>query len=228
MKKAKEKSSGTREVIADVAVRLFSKHGYTGTTMRDIAEAVGVLPGSLYAHISSKETLLLEIVSDGIAGFLAIEKQLDATSDTPENLLRKAIRAHVELVAQDPERSLVVFHQWRFLNEPNLASAVAMRRRYANAFVKIINAGKSEGVFSPRLDTRIAVFGILGALNWIPEWYSPDGPSDAAEIADNLAAALIFGLRQGPGWEEASVNGTRPRTRAPAVRKKTAGAKNRA
>ena len=58
MKKRQVKSS-TREVIADVAVKLFGEHGYTGTTMRDIAEAVGVLPGSLYAHIDSKETLLL-------------------------------------------------------------------------------------------------------------------------------------------------------------------------
>src|SRR6202034_4054617 len=69
MKKKAVKIS-TRVAIADTAVRLFSEHGYTGTTMRDIAEAVGVLPGSLYAHIDSKETLLLKIVSDGIAQFL--------------------------------------------------------------------------------------------------------------------------------------------------------------
>ena len=162
MKKRQVKSS-TREVIADVAVRLFGEHGYTGTTMRDIAEAVGVLPGSLYAHIDSKETLLLEIVSDGIARFLAIEQSLAASVDSPEVRLRKAIRAHVDVVAEDPQRSLVVFHQWRFLSEPNRASAIAMRRRYANAYVKIIDDGKGAGEFSPRLDTRIAVFSVLGA-----------------------------------------------------------------
>src|ERR1700686_4880898 len=131
MKKRQGKSS-PREVIADVAVRLFGEHGYTGTTMRDIAEAVGVLPGSLYAHIDSKETLLLEIVSDGIARFLAIEQSLAASAsvDSPEVRLRKAIRAHVDVVAEDPQRSLVVFHQWRFLSEPNRASALAIRRRY--------------------------------------------------------------------------------------------------
>lgn len=203
MKKTQSKGLSTRVAITDVAVRLFSERGYTGTTMRDIAEAVGVLPGSLYAHIESKETLLLEIVSHGIAQFLAIEKSLEGSRESAEVLLRRAIRGHIEVVVKDPERSLVVFHQWRFLSEPNLASAIAMRRRYANGFVKIVNAGKTEGVFSPRLDTRIAVFGILGALNWIPEWYSADGPSDAAQIADQLAAALLYGLRDGSAWDEA-------------------------
>src|SRR6202166_645099 len=202
MKKKQVKSSGTREVIADVAVRLFGKHGYPATTMRDIAEAVGVLPGSLYAHIDSKETLLLEIVKDGIARFLAIEQSLQGSAESPEARLRKAIRAHVDVVAEDPQRSLVVFHQWRFLSEPNRASAIAMRTRYANAYVKIIDDGKAAGEFSPRLDTRIAVLSVLGALNLIPEWYSDKGAASPGEIAERMAESLIFGLREGPAWAE--------------------------
>src|SRR6202011_6410915 len=103
MKKQQVRGSSTRDVFADVAVRLFSEHGYTGTTMRDIAEAVGFLPGSLYAHIESKETLLLEIVSDGIARFLAIEQSLAASVDSQQVRLRKAIRAHADVVAEDPD-----------------------------------------------------------------------------------------------------------------------------
>src|ERR1700676_1424317 len=228
MKKRQGKSS-TREAIADVAVKLFGEHGYTGTTMRDIAEAVGVLPGSLYAHIDSKETLLLEIVSDGIARFLAIEQSLAASVDSPEVRLRKAIRAHVDVVAEDPQRSLVVFHQWRFLSEPNRASAIAMRRRYANAYVKIVDDGKAAGVFSPLLDTRIAVFGVLGALNWIPEWYSDKGAQTPGEIAEKMAGALICGLREGSAWtgsgeEEAPL----PAGRTAVARKRDAATKSRA
>jgi TetR/AcrR family transcriptional regulator, cholesterol catabolism regulator len=202
MKKRQVKNSSTREIIADVAVKLFGENGYTGTTMRDIAEAVGVLPGSLYAHIDSKETLLLEIVSEGIERFLTIEKSLAASVELPEARLRMAIRAHVDVVAEDPQRSLVVFHQWRFLSEPNRARAITMRRRYANAYVKIVDDGKAAGVFSPRLDTRIAVFSVLGALNWIPEWYSDKGAQSPGEIAEKMAATLIFGLREGRGWAE--------------------------
>ena len=228
MKKRQVKSSSTREVIADVAVRLFGEHGYTGTTMRDIAEAVGVLPGSLYAHIDSKETLLLEIVSDGIERFLAIEQSLAVSVESPEARLRKAIRAHVDVVAEDPQRSLVVFHQWRFLSEPNRASAIAMRRRYANAYVKIVDDGKAAGVFSPLLDTRIAVFGVLGALNWIPEWYSDKGAASPGEIAEKMAGALIFGLREGTAWAESSRRPEPlPTRRTPAAPKRVAATKGR-
>jgi Tetracyclin repressor-like, C-terminal domain len=68
--------------------------------------------------------------------------------------------------------------------------------------VKIVEDGKAAGVFSPRLDTHIAVFGVLGALNWIPEWYSDKGSSSPEEIADRMAESLIFGLREGPAWTE--------------------------
>lgn len=219
-------SSGSRGAITEVAVRLFSEHGYTGTSMRDIAKAVGMLPGSLYAHIDSKETLLLEIVQAGIQQFLEIEQLLDASDLPPEGRLRLAIHAHIKLVADNPERTLIVFHQWRFLGEPNRARAVTMRRRYANAYMKIVKEGVACGDFSAELDTRIAVFGILGALNWTPEWYSPKGKLDADEIADKLAQALICGLRRGGSGSSAQETGkpTR-RARVAGSRKRTPTAK---
>ena len=186
-----------REAITDIAVRLFGEHGYTGTTMRDIAKAVGVLPGSLYAHIDSKETLLLEIVQDGIKRFLAIESLLDSSGRSPTERLRMAVKAHIALVAESPERTLVVFHQWRYLNDDNKALAAAMRRRYAQTFTRIVEDGISNGEFSAELDKRIAVFAILGALNWTPEWYSPRGSANAEEIAEKLADFMICGLRHG-------------------------------
>lgn len=196
-------SLSSREAIVDVAAKLFSEHGYTGTTMRDIAKAVGLLPGSLYAHIDSKDQLLLEIVSSGISRFLGVEGELKGTKASAIDQLRTAIRWHMSAVAEDPERTLVVFHQWRFLEEPNRSKALEMRRRYAGAFFRIIDLGKASGEFSPALDTRVSVFGILGALNWVPEWFSPDGAMTASEIAERLADTLIGGLRAGPAWDGA-------------------------
>ena len=205
-----------REAITEVAVKLFSEHGYTGTTMRDIAKAVGVLPGSLYAHIDSKDALLLEIVSGGIAQFLAVEEKIAEAGSTACARLRAAIRWHVDVVAEDPERTLVVFHQWRFLEEPNRSTAVAMRGRYADAFTRIVEQGKASGEFSSKLDTRVTVFGILGALNWVPEWYSSKGPMAAPEIAERLADTLILGLGNSPVWTHAATDTPRPQKAAPA------------
>jgi TetR/AcrR family transcriptional regulator, cholesterol catabolism regulator len=186
-----------REAILEAAVALFGKRGYAGTTMRDIAREVGVLPGSLYAHISSKETLLDEIVELGIESFLAIESTIPANGTGTEKL-RAAIKAHVAVAAIHPGRSLVVFHQWRFLTEPNLTRALNKRRRYQQLFVRLIDEGIADGSFAPNLDTKIAVFTILGALNWVPEWYSPRGHYDPDEIGDRLADLLLQGLVPNP------------------------------
>jgi AcrR family transcriptional regulator len=184
-----------RETIVETAVRLFGKQGYTGTTMRDIAKEVGILPGSLYAHINSKEALLDEIVESGIESYLAIESSIPpATSASAEERLRAAIKAHVAIATGSPERSLVVFHQWRYLDEPNLSRALNKRRRYQQIFRKLIDDGMASGVFNATLDPRIAVFVILGALNWTPEWYSPTGRAKAAEIGEQLADTLLAGI----------------------------------
>ena len=178
----------------DAAVQLFSEYGYSGTTMRDIAKAVGLLPGSLYTHIDSKETLLFEVVESGIQKFLEIEKLVEASTETADKRLRTAIKAHIAVVAVDRERMLIVFHQWRFLREPNRERAIEMRRRYAQTFVNIVKKGVSEGVFRSNIDPQITVFAILGALNWTPEWYRPDGPISPEEVGERIADGLIAGL----------------------------------
>jgi AcrR family transcriptional regulator len=206
-------SQTPREAIIDVAVRLFGEKGYNATTMRDIAQAVGILPGSLYAHIDSKETLLIEIVETGIERFLAIDRLLAASGESAETRMRTAICEHVKIVAENPERTLVVFHQWRFLSGPNRARAIAMRRRYAKAFMKIVSDGMASGDFNPELDPRITVFAILGAANWTPEWYSASGPDSAELIGRKMADVLILGLR--PCSQPAAVlNGGRRPARA--------------
>jgi AcrR family transcriptional regulator len=185
-----------RETILDAATRLFGATGYTGTTMRDIAKAVGVLPGSLYAHIDNKESLLLEIVEDGIDRFLAAVEPAAARQAPADERMREAIKGHLRVVADNPERTLVVFHQWRFLTSRNRTRVVKKRSKYEELFATILQDGVQDGVFSGELDGRIAVLTVLGALNWTPEWFSPDGPAGADEIGDRLADALLSGLLQ--------------------------------
>lgn len=182
-----------RETIIEAAITLFGKRGFAGTTMRDIANEVGVLPGSLYAHIESKETLLDEIVELGIESFLAIEETLPKGAPVLERL-RAAIKTHVAVAAENPGRSLVVFHQWRFLAEPNLTRALNKRRRYQQIYVRLVDEGIADGTLARNLNSKIAVFMLLGALNWIPEWYSPAGHFNPLEVGEKLADMLLEGL----------------------------------
>ena len=162
--------------------------------MRDIAEAVGVLPGSLYAHINGKEDILADIVTSGIAEFLQIQDRVEASKETPEEKLREAIRLHINVVAKSPERTLVVFHQWRFLSEPHRSEAVTMRRRYGQMFADILARQKCFKGRAKDPQIKIQCFTILGALNWTPEWYSSAGPYSPDELGNRMADTLIRGL----------------------------------
>ncbi len=185
------------KAIIDSAVRIFSDRGYSGTTMRDIAKDVGILPGSLYAHIESKEALLVEIVLTGTKSFQSIQEMIAKSKESATDLMRIAIKEHINIVAENPEKCLIVFHQWRYLNTPNRALAVSMRRKYAESFSSIVKKGIASGEFSPELDKRIAVFAILGALNWTPEWFSTKGAEKADEISEKMVDFLLFALKHG-------------------------------
>lgn len=187
--------AGPKEAIRNCAIELFGKQGYTGTSMRDIAKAVGVLPGSLYAHIESKEALLIEIVEDGIERFVSRVAPYVSSTGPSLDRLRAMIVAHVEVVADHPERSLVVFHQWRFLGEENMPLAIERRREYERCFVDVLEQGIREGTFKNDLNPRVAVLTILGALNWTPEWLSPHGRLSPAEIGEIMAGTLLGGIR---------------------------------
>ena len=162
--------------------------------MRDIGDAVGLLAGSLYSHISSKEAVLFKIVDTGLDRYLAALLPI-VESDAPADVrMRQAVKAHVELVANHVEESLVALRQWKFLSGDNRQRIEAKRHAGSDAFSRILADGIESGVFKPVANRDITVAGILGALNWVPEWYSPKGPATPEEIGEQLADLLLGGL----------------------------------
>ncbi|MGQ0696792.1 MAG: TetR/AcrR family transcriptional regulator [Panacagrimonas sp.] len=209
---AEELVTGSKSKIAilETAAKLFSEYGFAGTTMRDIGDAVGVLPGSLYAHIKNKESLLFEVVQSGIQNFLALEARIGETSGTPEEDLRAAIKFHVAEVAANPQYTQVVFHQWRFLSPPMRKRVIELRRRYADVFRRILERGIADGTFNPDLNASLEILALLGSLNWIPEWYSQKGAYGPEEIGDKLADTMLYGVCVRPPLTKAKkTNGKR-------------------
>lgn len=176
------------------ALRLFAERGYDATSIRDIAKGVGLLPGSLYGHIHSKDQLLSEIIEQGIDDFLLATGPAFASQEPAPVRLRLAITAHMEVIADDRDRTGVVFHQWRSLTEVARTRVVAKRNAYEQRFVDILDGGVREGTFRSTLDTRFAVLVVLGALNWAPEWFSPVGGRSAQEVANRVSDLLLTGL----------------------------------
>lgn len=176
------------------ATRLFGERSYPSTSMRDIGEAVGLLAGSLYSHISSKEAILFQIVETGLDRYLDTVRPIVTSADPADVRLRGAIKAHVHLVAGNIEETLVALHQWKFLGEENRAKVVAKRQAGAELFARMLREGIDSGVFSPVTSPSITVAGIMGTLNWVPEWFSPAGPATPDEVGDQLADLVLGGL----------------------------------
>jgi Transcriptional regulator len=162
---------------------------------RDIGDAVGLLPGSLYVHISGKEDLLLRIVERGIENYLDAIGPAAGTADTAPDRLHAAIRAHFEVLSRTREQTRVAFHQWTYLSPDKQRHVIAMRQRYEDLFVGIVRDGVRNGEFRAMRSQRIAVLAMIGMLNNATEWFSPDGELSAEEVADEIADTTMNGLR---------------------------------
>lgn len=184
----------SRDAIFAATIALFSERGYPSTSMRDIASAVGLLPGSLYVHISSKEQLLADIVETGIDRFMVACREAIEAEKTPAARFRALIHAHMALIAEDPEHVRVALHQWKYLTGASRTDVMDKRREYEGIFQTLIADGIAKGEFSDKLNPRIAVLTVIGTLNWTSEWFHGDGPETADDVADDIADVLLSGL----------------------------------
>ncbi|MEV6041447.1 TetR/AcrR family transcriptional regulator [Nonomuraea sp. NPDC052116] len=181
--------------IEAAAIKLFSEKTYPVVGMRDISDAVGLLPGSLYVHISKKEDLLQRIVEDGIQRYLdAIEPVVESDQTAPERL-RGAINAHMSVLAESLEQTRVAFHQWTYLAPTGKRRVVKLRRRYDALFSQIIDEGIEAGEFRAVKSARVTVLAIIGMLNSATEWFSPNGELTAEQIAEVLTDGVLTGLQ---------------------------------
>jgi TetR/AcrR family transcriptional regulator, cholesterol catabolism regulator len=177
-----------RERILEEAARLFGRQGYHATSMRDIGQAAGLLAGSLYAHIAAKEDLLYEIVVQAANQFLGEAERIRAERLSPEDRLRKAMRAHVSVVAGSLDEAWVFHHEWKALTGHRGEEVRRLRRRYERLWDQIV--GELPGAADPRFARLL----VLSAANWTYTWYRPEGPLSPEEVADRFTDLLLAGL----------------------------------
>jgi TetR/AcrR family transcriptional regulator, cholesterol catabolism regulator len=179
--------------IEEAASALFRERGYAATSVRDIAQALNLQGGSLYAHMASKEDVLWSIVTRAADRFNAEVAPAAAASAPPGDRLRQMIRAHVGVVTSTQKDAAVFLHEWRFLS-PDRREQMAQRRdAYEALFRGVIADGISTGVFR-EVDPRVTAATMLSALNGIATWYSPRGRLSEHEIADQQADLFLHAL----------------------------------
>jgi len=185
-----------RQEIIDAAARLFRAKGYRATTMADIGGAVGLLRGSLYYYIPSKQWLLYAIVEAGTRGLRSRLLEVAHSAKPPVERLREAILMHLRFIAEHPDYAAVFLDEMRSLRNLKLRRA---GRRLMNDYEQLFKALLDEGMaakdFRRALDVQAVIFAILGMGNWVIRWFRPDGRLAIEQIAAEFADLVIDGLR---------------------------------
>jgi AcrR family transcriptional regulator len=171
--------------ILSVAAHLMSRKGYTGVSLQEIADKVGLHKSTLFHYIKNKEELLLQIFGDTFEeeGIRTLKEISRDHSLAPEEKLRKAIDFHLTSVDKDFDSISIFLDQIRSLPKKHQLMALKARKEYEKCFQKIIAEMKRKGYFEG-LDKQIVTLGVLGMLNWVPMWFRRDGRLTIKEISD--------------------------------------------
>ena len=184
--------STRRSELTRAAARLFAEKGYHGTSVGDLAEALGLQKGSLYAHIESKADLLWEVAREGAAAFHAALDSVPDEGPVVERI-RAALRAHLRVVAEQLDVATVFVREWRYLQGERREEFLAERRRYEERFRALFREGVERSDLRSDLDEAAAARVFLSVGNWAYAWLRPGADTDA--LADRIYAALLDGMR---------------------------------
>jgi AcrR family transcriptional regulator len=186
------KRARRREEILHAALRAFRTQGYHGTTLEDIALQLGVRKTALYHYFPDKEAILYACHREGLEEVAGILTEARRRSTYAERLAY-AVREHVRVMTDTLEGSSLAL-EVSALAPRHRAEVIAARDRYERALRDIVRRGIAAGEFRP-VDAKLAVFAILGAINWVARWYAPGGavrpPALGAHFSDHLVRGLL-------------------------------------
>lgn len=185
-----------KEQVIRSAAELFKEKGYAASSMRDLAQKLGIEAASLYSHIKSKEEILQTLCFDMAADFRESLEKVEKQNVSASEKLSLGIVGHVNVMARDLTASAVFMNEHRHLSNPYLRDFLLLRINYINRFKSIIEEGVAKGEFKKNIDTKLAVMTLFSSLNWMPMWYSPEGSIEPKELGQQLANMLVNGLKQ--------------------------------
>ena len=185
----------SRQEILRTAARLFQQRGYDATSMNDVAAALKLSKGGLYHHFQSKDEILFEIMNHA----------MDLTQDRvmtpvrsiadPEERLRALIRLHIEVILSPREREITVMLHENHPLPPTLRKRINTRKKdyvhfVENLLAEVQRTRHAKGSVSP----RAAAFALLGMINWIYQWYKPEGNLQANNLVPQFTDMVFGGI----------------------------------
>lgn len=188
-------TTNMKEQIHRAACRLFRERGFHATSVRDIAESVGIQGGSLYAHVEKKDDLLWAIVNDSADRFFAALRPIVDADLGVMQKLRNAILAHLDVITSDLDAAAVYTVEWRHLTGERRAAVTERRDEYEALFRGLVGEAIRER-FITAIDAPSASLFILSALNYVFTWYRPGGRLSHEAVGRMLADYIFDGLRR--------------------------------
>ena len=183
--------------MLDTAARIFYERGYANASVQDVAEALGILKGSLYHYIDTKEDLLFRLLDETQDEVHGILEEIDALEHMdPLVKLRLYVRRQIEFNMDNLVRVSVYYHELDHLSPAPRGELLARRRMHEQFVTALVREAQERGRVDPRLDAEGASRCIFATIIWTYRWYSPER-DDRAHIAETCAAFAVNGLAAG-------------------------------
>lgn len=183
--------------ICRIAARVFYEKGYDGASMQDIAKAVGLTKAGLYHHVGSKDRLLFEIMNYGmdILDETVLQKVKEIAD--PRERLRRTIIGHIDLIVRARDLEItVILHENRSLKGALRKKINARKREYIHYIENLIAQVQERAGGKPLLSPSLAAFALLGMINWLYQWFQPEGPTKQNELTESYVDFFFRGLMQ--------------------------------
>jgi AcrR family transcriptional regulator len=185
-----------REII-DAAAEIFYRKGYSETSVQDVADAVGILKGSLYYYIDSKEDLLFQMLLEVHEDAKSVVTDTAALDIPPLDRLRVYIQRHVEYNARNLAKIAVYYHDFGLLT-PERRKAIVGQRNYYESFVKsLIEEAQERGDVDRTIDPALISNAVFGIVNWLYTWYKPEGSAPPEYLGKLYAEVIVEGVAGG-------------------------------
>jgi AcrR family transcriptional regulator len=190
--------SRRRADMVAIAAELFAQKGYRATTVREIADAAGILSGSLYHHFDSKESIGEEILSGFINQVLADYRSAVVEAADPRAALEQIVRTTSRTLAQHRAALTMLQNDWNyFASQPRFAYMPKALREIERIWIGQLEAGKQAGLFRADLDAKLT-YRLLQDVLWIPaQWRRTRGYS-TDQVIDGFLRILFEGIAAGP------------------------------
>ncbi len=186
--------SPRRKELTRQAAQLFVQEGFDRTTVRMLAQEMGIKSGSLFHHFRDKQEILAAVIEEGTENALVIARQaLDQCDSNPEARLHAMARAHLETLLTDRNAHVVALYEWRRLAPEARDHLGHLRDAYEALWEEVLDEALAAGLI--RGDRFLVSRFVMGALNWTVRWYDPHGERSPEDLARELIAMITHPAR---------------------------------